>query len=65
MSIDKILEYQKKDFEIIKLERELENNEDKKIYQRMLGVVKEAQNKSTMLDKEADNCSSLVSAAVS
>ena len=54
MSIDKILEYQKKDFEIIKLERELENNEDKKIYQRMLGVVKEAQNKSTMLDKEAN-----------
>ena len=32
MSIDKILEYQKKDFEIIKLEREVENNEDKKIY---------------------------------
>lgn len=53
MDIKKILEYQKRDFEIIKLERQLENNEDKKIYQNMVGVVKTAQNKSTSLDKEA------------
>ncbi len=54
MKIEKILEYQKKDFDIIKLERQLENNEDKKIYQSMIGVVKDAQNKSTSLDKEAN-----------
>lgn len=53
MNIDKILEYQKQDFEIIKLERQLDNNEDKKIYQSMVGVVKDAQNRSTSLNKEA------------
>lgn len=53
MDINKILEYQKKDFEIIKLERQLENNEDKKIYQKMIGIVKDTKNKSTELDKEA------------
>ena len=53
--IDKILEYQKRDFEIIKLERQLENNEDKKIYQNMIGIVKDAQKKSTSLDKEANS----------
>ena len=53
MKIEKILEYQKKDFDIIKLERQLDNNEDKKIYQSMIGIVKDAQNKSTSLDKEA------------
>ena len=55
MDINKILEYQKKDFEIIKLERQLDNNEDKKIYQSMVNVVKTAQNKSTSLEKEASD----------
>ncbi len=54
MKIEKILEYQKKDYEIIKLERQLENNEDKKIYQNMISVVKDAQNKSNALDNEAN-----------
>ncbi len=53
MDINKILDYQKKDFEIIKLERQLENNEDKKIYQNMVGIIKDTKNKSTALDKEA------------
>lgn len=55
MDINKILEYQKKDFEIIKLERQLDNNEDKKIYQSMVNIVKTAQNKSTSLEKEASD----------
>lgn len=53
MDISKILEYQKQDSEIIKLERKLYSSEDKKIYQDMINVVKNAQNRSTALDNEA------------
>lgn len=53
MNIDKILEYQKADNEVIKLERQLYSSEDKKISQDMINVVKNAQNKSTALDNEA------------
>ena len=53
MDISKILEYQKQDSEIIKLERKLYASEDKKIYQDMINVVKNAQNRSTALDNEA------------
>ena len=53
MDIKQILDYQKQDFEIIKLERKLEESEDKKIYQEMRTVVKDAQNKSNNLEKEA------------
>lgn len=53
MDIQKILDYQKQDFEIIKLERQLDNNEDKNIYQNMVSVVKNAQNRSNTLDIEA------------
>ena len=53
MDIQKILDYQKQDFEIIKLERLLEESEDKKIFHEMRNVVKDAQTKSNNLEKEA------------
>lgn len=53
MDLSKLLEYQKKDAELIKLERVLYNNEDKKIFSQMIGVVKEAQSKSALLEKQA------------
>ena len=55
MDIKKILEYQRKDKEVIKLERELNSSEDKKIYENMVGVVKDAQNKSSQLEKNAED----------
>ena len=36
MDLSKLLDYQKKDYELIKLERQLYNNEDKKIYNQMI-----------------------------
>ncbi len=53
MDIQQILAYQKQDFEILKLERQLDESEDKKIYHAMINVVKDAQNKSNNLEKEA------------
>ncbi|MBQ7884969.1 MAG: hypothetical protein IJ318_02610 [Clostridia bacterium] len=53
MDLSKLLEYQKKDAELIKLERALYNNEDKKVFNQMIGVVKDAQSKSAMLEKQA------------
>ncbi len=53
MDIQQILDYQKQDAEIIKLERELDESPDKKIYLEMKNVVKDAQNKSNNLEKEA------------
>ncbi len=53
MDLKTILEYQKKDAELIKLERQLNNNENKKIYTQMVAVVKDAQNRSNALEKQA------------
>ena len=53
MDLKTILEYQKKDAELIKLERTLKNNENKKIFTQMISVVKDAQNKSNALEKQA------------
>ena len=53
MDLKKLLEYQKQDAELIKLERQLYNNEDKKIFNQMIGVVKDAQSKSALLEKQA------------
>ena len=53
MDLKKILEYQKKDAELIKLERTLNNNENKKIYSQMVSIVKDAQNRSNALEKQA------------
>lgn len=55
MDIKKILEYQEKDFEVIKLERVVENNENKRTYEKMREIVKNAQNRSTTLDNEASS----------
>ena len=53
MDLKSILEYQKKDAELIKLERQLETSENKKISNQMVSVVKEAQNQSTALENQA------------
>jgi len=53
MNLKQILEYQKKDGEVIKLERELNSNENKKIYTQMVAIVKDAQTKSNILEKQA------------
>lgn len=55
MNLKTILEYQKKDSELIRLERELNNNENKKIFTQMISVVKDAQNKSNALEKQASD----------
>ncbi|MDD4816083.1 MAG: C4-type zinc ribbon domain-containing protein [Clostridia bacterium] len=54
MDIKKILDYQTKDFEIIKLERTLNESADKKILDNLVELVKESQNTSAMLEKEAE-----------
>ena len=53
MDLKSILEYQKKDAELIKLERQLETSENKKVSGQMVSVVKEAQNQSTTLENQA------------
>ena len=53
MNIDKILEYQKKDGEAVKLQKSLDNNPDKKAYQDAAAVAKAAQTRSAELEKEA------------
>lgn len=53
MDIKKILEYQKKDAELNKLEKELVKSECKKIYQEMVAIVKQAQDKSASLEAQA------------
>lgn len=53
MDLKKILDYQKKDFELYKLERTLNENENKKIFVEMKNVVQNAQNKRNILEKQA------------
>lgn len=53
MDLKSLLDYQKKDAELIKLEKQLSNNENKKIFSQMITVVKDAQNKSSALEKQA------------
>lgn len=55
MDIKKILEYQEKDRKVINLERDLDSSEDKKIYQSMQNVAKDAQARSASLDKTAED----------
>ncbi|MBO7528233.1 MAG: hypothetical protein J6T74_10175 [Clostridia bacterium] len=58
IDLKRILEYQKNDSEVVKLERQLNGNENKKIYSQMVSVVKEAQNQSSALENEAGNLAS-------
>lgn len=53
MDLNKILEYQKKDSELIKLERTLTSSENKKTYTQMVAVVKDTQNQSSALEAQA------------
>ncbi len=52
--MEKILEYQKLDTELFRLEREINKNEHKKNAQAMVSFVKEAQNQILELDKNAN-----------
>lgn len=54
MNIEKLVEYQKKDFEIVKLERELENGENRQVITQMVSLIKDSQNKSLQLEKKAN-----------
>ena len=51
--MNKILEYQKVDAERIKLERGMNNIEEKTIMNKMIAFVKEAQNKSVQLENSS------------
>ena len=53
MDFKNILEYQKKDGELIKIERELSSNPSRKVSSEMIAVVKGAQEKSAMLESRA------------
>lgn len=48
-----IISYQKKDLELMKIQRQLENLPSRKVVDDMVGVVKELQQKSISLEKEA------------
>ena len=54
MNFKNILEYQKKDSELIKIERELNSNPSRKISAEMISVVKSAQEKSGILENRAE-----------
>lgn len=53
MDLKSILEYQKKDAELVKLERRLNSSENKKIFTQMISVVKDAQSQSGALEVQA------------
>lgn len=55
MDINKILEYQSKDGELNKIEKQLAKSECKKVYQEMIKLVKQAQDKSASLEQQAGN----------
>ena len=55
MDLSNILEYQKKDGELIKIERELASNPSRKIFSEMVAIVKKAQEKSGALEQRAGN----------
>ncbi|MDD2227459.1 MAG: hypothetical protein PHH71_02640 [Clostridia bacterium] len=54
MNIEEILNYQKKDFEIIKLERSLNESPNKKIINQIQNIVKDSQSTSAALETEAE-----------
>lgn len=53
MDFKNIIEYQKKDGELIKIERELSSNQSRKVSSEMISVVKSAQEKSAVLENNA------------
>lgn len=54
MDINKLLDYQKKDSEIIKLEHLLDESKNRKMLNDMIEKVKDSQNKSLALEKLAE-----------
>ncbi|MDD2445333.1 MAG: C4-type zinc ribbon domain-containing protein [Clostridia bacterium] len=54
MNIDKILEYQKKDLEIVKLTHTLVDSPNRKAINQILNIVKETQYASSALESEAE-----------
>jgi len=54
MEINKILEYQKKDAEILKLQMQLTNSPDRKALASISALVKESQNTSAELEKQSE-----------
>jgi len=54
MNIDKILEYQKKDLEIVKLMHTLAESPNRKAINQILNIVKETQDTSSALESEAE-----------
>lgn len=55
MNIENLLEYQKKDFEIFKLERELYQGKDKKVINEMIKKVNDSKNRSIQLENKASD----------
>ena len=53
MDFKNVLEYQKKDGELIKIERELNSHQSRKISSEMISVVKKAQERSAQLENHA------------
>ena len=53
MDFKNVLEYQKKDGELIKIERELNSHQSRKISSEMISVVKKAQERSAQLGNHA------------
>lgn len=54
MEINKILEYQKKDSEILKLQMQLTNSPDRKMLANISTLVKESQSTSAELEKQSE-----------
>ena len=53
--MEKLLEYQKLDVELIKLEKEINKNEDRRKITSMVNIIKDSQAHIINLDKEAKN----------
>ncbi len=54
MDFSKILAYQKKDGELFRIEKELNQSQSKKTYNEMINIVKKAQEKSSILESRAE-----------
>ncbi len=52
--LEAILEYQKKDGELVKIEKEISESKAKKVVNQMVGIVKDAQQKIVATEKNAD-----------
>lgn len=51
--LEEILEYQKKDGQLVKIEKEISESKAKKVVNQMVGIVKDAQQKIVLTEKNA------------